>query len=361
MLLEKIFLKNFRNISYLELDFHNNLNFLWGKNGQGKTNLLEAIYLCCIGKSPFHKEKDLILTGAEESYIKLFGKNRNGNFQLTVILSKSEKKRFYLNGLSLNKTSDILGCLNAVYFSPDSLKLIKEAPEDRRKFLDVDLSQLYKTYCISLTKYNKILLQRNNLLKNSDYSSIADILPVWDLQLIKEGSFLISKRCDFIKHLGGYAANAHRHLTSGTEMLEVSYSTNIDLSDIETSFAALLKNNLKKDFALKYTSIGPHRDDIKITSNNSDIKNFSSQGQQRTAALSLKLGEIQYFKEITGEYPVFLLDDVLSELDSSRQKKLIESILTTQCFLTATHSDIISDLDFFLFKVDAGSFEKISC
>lgn len=361
MLLEKLFIKNFRNIKSLELCFHNKINFLSGKNGQGKTNLLEAIYLCCVGKSPFHKEKDLILEGADEARVKLFGKNRDGNFQIEIIISKSEKKRFYINGLIVNKASDILGCLNAVYFSPDSLKLIKEAPLDRRKFLDIDLSQLYKAYCVSLLKYNKILQQRNNLLKNYEFSAVEDLLSVWDLQLIKEGSYLIRKRCEFLKNLSVHAANAHSFLTSGSESLEVSYLSDINLTDIESSFSALLKSNLKKDFLFKHTTIGPHRDDIKICLNKTDVKIFSSQGQQRTAALSLKLAEIYYFKEVTGEYPVLLLDDVLSELDSYRQKNLIDYILTTQCFLTTTDFGKfnLAETDFVFFLAKDGMLEKM--
>lgn len=362
MQIEKITLKNFRNIADLELCFNDKLNFLCGSNAQGKTNMLEAVYFCCVGKSPFHKDKDLIFKGAEEARIKLFGKNRDGSFVIEVVLSVAEKKRIYLNGLVVNKTSEILGCLNAVYFSPDSLKLIKEAPLDRRKFLDIDLSQLYKTYCYSLLRYNKILLQRNNILKTASLSSIEDILSAWDAQLIKEGSFLIKKRCDFIKNLKPHIKKAHNFLTSGAEDIEVSYATSIDLADIENSYSSLLKSGLKKDFTLKYTTVGPHRDDIKLSLNNVDVKNFASQGQQRTAALSLKLAEVFYFYEITGEYPLLLLDDVLSELDEKRQANLIDYTQKTQCLLTTTSADLslLENKVFSFFNVENGVFKKIN-
>lgn len=361
MLVEKIILKNFRNIDNLELQFGENLNFLCGSNAQGKTNLLEAVYLCCVGKSPFHKDKDLISHKNEEAYIKLYGKKSDGNFNIEIIISKSEQKKIFLNGLVVNKVSEILGCLNAVYFSPDSLKLIKEAPFDRRRFLDIDLSQLYKSYCASLIRYNKILLQRNNLLKTNSMAALEDILAAWDPQLIKEGSFLVKKRHDFISELNPYIKEAHSFLTSNCEEIDVFYQTDLNLKDIEQSYSELLQKNINKDFNLKYTSIGPHRDDIKITLNTIDVKTFASQGQQRTAALSLKLAEIYYFFKITGEYPILLLDDVLSELDENRQQRLIEYVKKTQCILTATHKEpaLKTTFDYSLFSVESGVFEKL--
>ena len=361
MLLEKIIIKNFRNIENLELVFGKNLNFLCGSNAQGKTNLLEAIYLCCVGKSPFHKDNDLIKHNEEDAYIKLFGSRQDGNFIIEVFVSKNDKKKIYLNGLVVNKLSEILGHLNAIYFSPDSLKLIKEAPADRRRFLDIDLSQLYKAYCASLLRYNKILLQRNNLLKTSSKSAISDVLSVWDSQLIKEGCFLIEKRKSFIENLLPYVKKVHRFLTSENEEIEVSYKTDVDLNNIKDSYERILHENLNKDYLLKYTSIGPHRDDVKITLNNVDVKNFASQGQQRTAALSLKLAEINYFYDITDEYPLLLLDDVLSELDFDRQQKLIELSGVSQCLITTTsiQESFLNNLNYRVFNVENGVFNKV--
>ncbi|MCL1900984.1 MAG: DNA replication/repair protein RecF [Firmicutes bacterium] len=335
MVVEKINLTNFKNIKSAELVFSKTLNFLYGQNAQGKTNLLEAIYLCCVGKISSILDKDLIKKGEEEALIKLSGEKAGGPFLIEIKIDKSGK-HFYLNGLPVIKISQILGILNAIFFAPLSLKLIKEAPADRRKFLDIDLSQLYPAYCAAILRYNKILIQRNNLLKTYSKPALIDILSVWDAQLIKEGTSLIKKRSSFIKELVPYVTKVHGFLTGNTEEITVEYKTNLDILDIENCYAALLKEKLEKDIALGYTSVGPHKDDLKITINNLDVKNFASQGQQRTAALSLKLSEVLYFHKITGEYPLLLLDDVLSELDLSRQKKLIEFSSDYQTLLTLT-------------------------
>jgi len=343
MVVEKITLTNFKNISSAVLTFSKNLNFLHGQNAQGKTNLLEAIYLCCVGKISSRLDKDLIKKGESEACINLTGQKADGPFLIEIKIDKAGK-RFYLNELPVIKISQILGVLNAIYFSPHSLKLIKEAPFDRRKFLDIDLSQLYTAYCASLLRYNKILLQRNNLLKTHSKSSLLDILSVWDTQLIKEGCFLIKKRNSFIKELTPYIIKVHNFLTDNLEEITVEYKTDLDLSDIEKCYSVLLKEKLEKDISLGYTSVGPHKDDLKITLNNLDVKNFASQGQQRTAALSLKLAEVLYFHKITNEYPLLLLDDVLSELDLSRQKKLIDFAGNYQSLITLTDIEDFKNL-----------------
>lgn len=343
MVIEKIALTNFKNIKSAVLNFSKNLNFLYGQNAQGKTNLLEAIYLCCVGKISSHLDKDLVKKGEDEATIKLAGKKSDGRFLIEIKIDKSGK-RFYLNELPVIKISQILGNLNAIYFSPHSLKLIKEAPFDRRKFLDIDLSQLYTAYCAALLRYNKILIQRNNLLKTHGKAALIDILSVWDTQLIKEGSFLIKKRSDFIKELTPYIIKVHNFLTDNTEEIAVEYKTDLDIFDIENCYSDLLKEKLEKDICLGYTSVGPHKDDLKITLNNLDVKIFASQGQQRTVALSIKLAEVLYFYKITNEYPLLLLDDVLSELDLSRQKKLIEFSSNYQTLLTLTDIEEFKNL-----------------
>jgi len=335
MVIEKLSLTNFKNIKSASLGFSKNLNFFYGQNAQGKTNLLEAIYLCCIGKISLRKDFDLIKTGEEEACVMLHGQKNDGPFLIEIKIDKSGK-RFYLNGLPVIKISQILGILNAIYFSPHSLKLIKEAPFDRRKFLDIDLSQLYTAYCTALLRYNKILIQRNNLLKTHSKAALFDILAVWDAQLVKEGSYLVKKRHSFIKELTPFVQKIHGFLTGNSEEITVEYKTDLDIFDIENCYPVLLKEKMDKDIALGYTSVGPHKDDLKITLNNLDVKNFASQGQQRTAALSLKLAEVLYFHKITGEYPLLLLDDVLSELDLSRQKKLIDFSSDYQTVLTLT-------------------------
>jgi len=359
MVIKNIKLKNFRNYQELNLNLSEKTNILTGSNAQGKTNILEAIYLSCVGKSFKGKDKELILSGKSDCKIRIDTKKDYGNYSVEIYLSLNENKKILINDIPILRTGELLGGINAVYFSPDELKLIKDAPNCRRKFLDIDISQLNKNYFYSLLTYNKILLQRNNILKSKD-KSLFPMIDIYNEQLSKAAAFIIGERISFITSISTDAKKIHKYITE-TEELEIYYSPSFDLGEnIYESFLSKLKANREKDFRLGYTTIGPHRDDIKILSDNKDVKIYGSQGQQRTCALSLKLSELNYFKQITGEYPVLLLDDVFSELDSKRKNKLIKYCSFIQTIITsADDSETFKDYDATIFKVVKGTVKRV--
>lgn len=341
----------FRNYLNQSVEFSDGLNVIYGKNAQGKTNLLESIYLLSTGSSPrVSQDKEMIMFNKPQA--RVYGKIDTvvGSISLEMILSTKEKKRASVNDLSITKIGELLSNLNAVYFSPDEMKLIKSAPENRRKFMDVCLSQLSRSYFYVLTKYNKILKQRNALLKQSEKDKIAQTLPIWDSQLASYGAKVVWQRMAFLNKLSSCASKINSDLTSNSEQLEISYQTfdNLKIStieEIEQSLLLGLASSLEKDLNLKFTTVGPQRDDIKIMLGDLDLRTFGSQGQQRTATLAMKLGEVEVFEEIKGDKPVLLLDDVLSELDSARQEQLIFKTRKLQTILTTTSLDGIGKID----------------
>lgn len=343
MFAKKLILNGFRNYNQEQLEFSPNLNLIVGKNAQGKTNLIEAIYYAAVGKSArVKKDVDLINWAKEKASFKLTVQKDAGTKDIEIAFFRNQKKAIKVNGINLLKIADLLGNVNVVYFSPDELKLVKDAPEDRRKFLDTDISQFNKPYFYSLVRYNKILDQRNKLLKEKYNSkTIEQTLPIWDAQLAMEGAKLIRHRIEFIERLKKYVKNAHSYLTSDEEILQIDYAgiTGETEEEIKNKLLKELERVREKDIKLGYTNVGPHRDDIKFLVNNIDIRNFGSQGQHRTVALSLKLAELEIFKEQTGEYPILLLDDVLSELDQDRQQRLLSKIKPIQAFITAAQYD----------------------
>ncbi|MEG1751881.1 MAG: DNA replication/repair protein RecF [Clostridia bacterium] len=343
-MITKLALTNFRNYKNQVVEFSPGLNVLLGKNAQGKTNLLEAIYFCAIGKSHrVSKEKELILWN--ENFAKISVDVQRGIIKsnIEILFSKNEKKTIKLGGISIKKIGDLLGEMNAVHFSPEELKLVKESPEDRRRFLDIANSQISKSYFSLLGRYEKALANRNKLLKMYDkIENVAQTIGVWNEQLAVTGSKIIKQRRWFCEKLFKYAKLAHSFLSSNTEDLSVSLQCESGQTEQEfyNNLLQKLNKNLEKDFKLGYTTIGPHRDDIKILIDNIDVRTYGSQGQQRTAALSLKLAELEIAKEEKGEYPILLLDDVLGELDQSRQKRLIKFTEKTQTIVTCNSFDL---------------------
>ncbi|MDD4002961.1 MAG: DNA replication/repair protein RecF [Clostridia bacterium] len=341
MTITNIKLKNFRNYEYLKINLGSGINILTGKNAQGKTNLIEAVYLCCVGKSFRGKDKELILKGQGSSTVEVNALKAYGQHRVKIYLSQTENKKILINDIPVLKTGELLGGINAVYFSPDELKLVKDAPACRRKFLDVDISQINKKYFYTLISYNKILQQRNNVLKSSQ-KSLRPMLEIYDEQLASAGSYIISSRMEFISSIYDDVKKIHKTL-SHSEELEISYQSSLSLQgDIKQNFLNNLKSSREKDLKLGYTTVGPHRDDIKILLSNLDVKIYGSQGQQRTCALSIKLSELNYYKKITGEYPLLLLDDVFSELDIFRRKRLLSYCDYVQTIITTTEN--IKDL-----------------
>lgn len=333
-------LNNYRNYTDQTFNLSDGLNVFVGKNAQGKTNALEAVYFCAIGKSlRVNKDKNLINFEKDRAKIELDVKKEFSKIKLEVYLSKQEKKTIKVNKIPIKRISELLGEFNAVFFSPDELKLVKEAPEDRRRFMDIDISQTNKTYFYLLQKYEKILASRNKLIKTSKEKKTAqETIDIWDRMLAETASKIIAFRVDFLNRLSPFAFKTHEYLTSSKEQLEIEYS-GINEKDEETTKNLLykkLKENFEKDFSLGYTSVGPHRDDIKIKLNGLDVRSYGSQGQQRTVALSLKLAELEIMRQTTNETPVLLLDDVLSELDKDRKHKLLTLAQKFQTILTCT-------------------------
>ena len=345
MNIKEITLKNFRNYENETIKFQEGLNVIIGNNAMGKTNLLESIYCCAIGKSPkTTKYKELIKMGKTNAYIKIVLERKYREHIIEFYVDNKENKRIKIDGVPLSKLKDLIGYMNIIFFSPEEIKMIKEGPDERRKFINISLSQQSKIYLTSLYKYNEILANRNKLLKeNFKDENIKEMLVIWDSQLAKEGAYVIKKRYEFVNKLSIAAKEAHKNLTDSKEDLELEYESIVKDEPIEImqeKIEKLLKDSVDKDINLQYTSVGPHRDDIAIVANKIDIRKFGSQGQQRTCALSLKLAEISLFEDEIKEKPILLLDDVLSELDATRRTKLMELSSELQTMITCTDFDM---------------------
>ncbi len=334
MIIKSLELENFRNYAELSISFDSGTNILYGDNAQGKTNILESIYLSATTKShKGSKDKELINFEAQEAHIRTYVMKDGLENRVDMHLRKNKTKGIAINGQKIKKAADLLGLLNVVFFSPEDLSIIKNGPSERRRFVDMELCQLDSFYLYNLNNYNKIVNQRNKLLKDLSFNpNLRDTLFIWDSQLVSYGSKIIERRAAFVKQLNEIIYDIHVRLSGGKEALEVVYEPDIALCELETG----LKNSQEKDIKLKQTTVGPHRDDFSFLVDGIDIRKFGSQGQQRTAALSLKLSEIEIVKKITKDTPLLLLDDVLSELDSSRQNYLLNSIGDIQTIITCT-------------------------
>lgn len=328
---------NFRNYDFLDLKFSEGTNILYGDNAQGKTNVLEAIYLSATTKShKGSKDKDIVNFDSEESHIRTYVEKQGMEYKVDIHLRKSKSKGIAIDGQKIKKAADLLGLLNVVFFSPEDLSIIKNGPAERRRFVDMELCQLDNFYLYNLNHYNKIVNQRNKLLKDMYFNpELKETLNIWDSQLVSFGSKIIERRRIFVEQLNEIIYGIHKKLSGEREEILIKYEPDVEIDD----FARMMKSSQEKDIRLKQTSIGPHRDDFCFLVDNIDIRKFGSQGQQRTAALSLKLSEIELVKKITKDTPILLLDDVLSELDSNRQNYLLGSIGDIQTIITCTGLD----------------------
>ena len=337
MNIRSIELKNFRNYENLEISFDEGTNILFGDNAQGKTNILEAAYMSGTTKS--HKgsrDREMIRFGEEEAHLKTVVVRGGREYQIDMHLKKNRAKGIAIDKIPIKKASELFGILNIVFFSPEDLNIIKNGPAERRRFLDSELCQLDRIYLADLTNYNKILAQRNKLLKDMIYRpSLSDTLHVWDMQLIETGKKIIRRRKQFVDELREIVSDIHYRISGGKEELFLKYEPNID----DIFFEDELSRAKEKDKKLCQTSVGPHRDDLLFSIGDVDIRKYGSQGQQRTSALSLKLSEIELVRKSISDTPVLLLDDVLSELDSSRQNYLLNNISDTQTIITCTGLD----------------------
>ena len=337
MIIDSIKLENFRNYPSLKLKFDSGTNIFYGDNAQGKTNILEAAYVSGTTKS--HKgsrDKDMIRFGEDEAHIRTLVEKQGKEYQLDIHLKKNRSKGIAINKVPIKKAGELFGILNMVFFSPEDLNIIKNGPSERRRFLDSEICQLDKIYLSDLTKYNKILMQRNRLLKDMMFQQeLSETLPVWDMQLVEYGKRLIRRRRQFIEELSGIVTGIHKNISGDKEELILKYEPNIDAEFLEDE----LNRVREKDKKYAQTSVGPHRDDISFFIHGVDIRKFGSQGQQRTSALSLTLSEIELVRQTIHDTPVLLLDDVLSELDSNRQNYLLNSIHDIQTMITCTGLD----------------------
>jgi DNA replication and repair protein RecF len=349
MIIKSISLQNYRNYKSLRLDFDPNTNIFYGDNAQGKTNILEAVYVS--GTTRSHrgaKDRELIYFSEDEAHICTFLEKNGMVHKIDMHLRKNKTKGIAIDGIPIKKASELFGIIHFVFFSPEDLSIIKNGPSERRRFMDAELCQLDKVYLYNLSNYNKIVLQRNKLLKELFYrTDYQEVLEVLDLQLVQYGTKIIERRRIFVNELNEIIYKIHSQLSGGQESILLEYESNADDHNLEE----MLLKNRERDIRLKTTSTGPHRDDLSFSVNGIDIRKFGSQGQQRTAALSLKLSEIELVKRTVHDTPILLLDDVLSELDSSRQNYLLNSIQNIQTLITCTGLDEFINHRFSLNKI----------
>jgi DNA replication and repair protein RecF len=344
-------LKTFRNYHQLDIDFVKNLNIIYGENAQGKTNILESIFLCASGRSHrTSKDSELVKIGESSYHIELEVQRVDRDTKIEISYDLKERKKIRINEISEKRIGNLMGNLNTVIFSPENLDIVKNGPSERRRFLDMSISQIKPSYFFDLQQYSKILSHRNLLLKEIQIkSSLLDTLEIWNKKLAYVGSRIINARKNFIRELNIKAKNNHYKLTNGMEKLNIVYNPSINIEgadndeEIKYIFEKTLEKSQNKELLKCTTLFGPQRDDCDILLNGVDIKMYGSQGQQRTSILSIKLSEVEIMKRETGEFPVLLLDDVMSELDQKRQEYLLNNISNVQAFITCTDKSIFSD------------------
>ena len=361
MIVRSLELSDYRNYENVKVLFDPGTNVIFGDNAQGKTNLLEAIYECAVARSHRgSKDREVIRFGKEEGHIRLLAEKAGRPVRIDLHLKKNKPKGAAIDGVPIRKVSELFGVLHVVFFSPEDLKIVKSSPQERRRFIDEELCQLDKVYTSDLINYNKALLQRNDLLKvPKEGKEFSALLDVWDEQLIRYGKVVMESRKGFIAELNELAADVHLELTGGKESLSLAYTPSVTPENMEEKL--FLGRDI--DIRLGSTQTGPHRDDMECLVEGIDVRRFGSQGQQRTAALALKLAEIELVRRKIHDTPILLLDDVLSELDSSRQERLLTSLNGVQTFLSCTGLDdfISRQVDVRrIYRVEANKVEEIT-
>lgn len=343
MYIKYLMLKDYRNYEELLIELVKGVNVFIGDNAQGKTNVLEAMYYCAFAKSHrTNKDKELISWDKEKSIIQVYVNKQRLDKRIDISILRDGKKAITINKIKINKISELIGTFNVVMFSPEDLRIVKESPGVRRKFIDMEIAQLNPKYYYSLVQYNKVLNERNSILKSRRVDDT--MIQVYDDQLSTFAGYIIKKRIEYVNKLNEYGKTIHKDITSGKENIDFKYITPVkDIENIKEELKILLKKNINKDIMNGITSIGPHRDDLNIYLNGVDAKRFGSQGQQRTSVLTMKFASLKIIKETTGEYPVLLLDDVLSELDINRKKYILSSIEDIQTIITCTGIEDINE------------------
>jgi len=351
MWINNIKIKNFRNYNEENISLNENINIFYGENAQGKTNIIEAIFLCAMGKS-FRAQKDseMIKFNENNSLIEVEYKKSDREGKIKIELNS--KKSIYYNGIKLKKLSEIIGKINLVIFTPDDINILKGSPQERRKFLDIMISQLRPNYLNCLTLYMKTLEQRNNYLKQiREYGKDEQLLDIWDEKLAEYAVNIYKYRIEFIKKLQEKIENIHKEITENKEKIEIDFISHCDNKE---KYLSDLKERRKLDIIKGYTTKGIHRDDFTIYINGKDVSIYGSQGQNRTTILSLKLSELKVVYDEIGEEPILLLDDFMSELDSKRRKSFLENINGTQVIITCTEKLTLENLKSFSYNVKSG-------
>lgn len=336
MFIKRLQMLNYRNYNVLDINLGPHVNVFMGDNAQGKTNILEGIYYCAFARSHrTSKDRELINWNADNALLSVMVGRERLDKRIDISILKDGKKAIQINKIKIKKIGELFGNFNVVMFSPEDLKIIKDSPGVRRKFIDMELCQLNPKYYYNLVQYNKVLNERNSILRNRNINK--DILDVYDMQLVEFGYNIIIDRLEYIQKLNKYSAKIHSEITSGKEKIEFKYISTIkDLENIKENFYSLLEKNRVRDCERGITSVGLHRDDFTVLINDIDTKSYGSQGQQRTAVLTIKFSSLKIIKELTGEHPVLLLDDVLSELDFSRKRYILSTIGDIQTIITCT-------------------------
>lgn len=337
MTVTELQVKDYRNAAARTITLSDGRNAFVGANARGKTNLLEAIYFAGVGKSfRTPRDRELIKSDCARAFISVTALKDGGADAVKIVIDRESNKRVAINDVPISRMSELMGVCPVVLFSPDGLKIVKEAPADRRRFMDIALCQVSRTYFAALSQYGKILQNRNRLLKSGGAND--NTLAPWDELLADVGSKIVKSRRGYIRALVAPAAERHAYMTSGAETLALEYegADGDDVDEIKTALKSLLVRDRENDLRLRYTHSGPHKDDIKISVDGVDVRAYGSQGQQRTAALSMKLAETELLTEVLGTSPVLLLDDVFSELDANRRKKLLDALDGFQSIITTT-------------------------
>lgn len=351
MYIEKIKLINFRNYEQLDLNLNKNINIIYGNNAQGKTNILESIFLCSFGKSfRTSKEKEMIKFNESNSIVEIFyqKKDRDGKIKIEI----GDRKQIYLNGIKIKKLSELLGNINIVIFTPDDINILKDGPANRRRFLDMMIGQLRPNYVYNLNMYLKTIEQRNNYLRQiKEENKPEEMLEIWDEKLADYGEKIFNYRNEFIEKISEKINKIHGEITENKEKLKIDYISNCEDKE---NYLKLLKERRKLDIIKGFTTKGVHRDDFMIYINDKEVNIYGSQGQNRTVILSLKLSELNVVYEEIGEYPILLLDDFMSELDEERRKNFLNNIKDTQVILTGTEKIDLPNLEYNLYNIKKG-------
>ena len=360
MQINSLELSHYRNYESLNIEFDSGITILYGDNAQGKTNILEAVYISGTTKSHrAAKDKDIIQFGQEESHIRLNLTKHDVKHRIDMHLRKSKSKGVAVDGQSIKRSGELFGLIHMIFFSPEDLSIVKNGPAERRRFMNLELCQLNKLYYYNYVNYNKALNQRNTLLKQIRVNpKLIDTLDMWDDYLMEYGRCLIEEREKFIEELNDIVRDIHSHLTGSKENIQIVYEKNVSITDYEI----MMKSKREMDLKYQSTQVGPHRDDICFYINDIDVRKYGSQGQQRTAALSLKLAEIELVKKLIHDTPILLLDDVMSELDHNRKHYLLDSIKDIQTIVTCTgYDDFIKSRLMInkIYKVTEGTIEEM--